>query len=219
MIDTIFVPSGAEADAVRRAVNHVRSSVRIVELGIGPLAARRATQEAFDAAPCGTSLVTGLCGLLSPAFAVGDTLVYREIAGDDLETLTLDRRLGDAIAAKLPNVQTGIRAYASDRVVTTAHAKFDLGARTHAGAVDMESHAVAEQLMHHGLTVAVVRVASDGANETLPDLDRALDGSGGMDGLALALAMVREPRAGIRLARNGTRALAALRRTLETILR
>ena len=219
VIATIFVPRGAEADAVRTGAARARAGVRVVELGIGPLAARRAVDEAIAAAPCGTSLVTGLCGLLSPAFAVGEPLVYREMRGDGEPPIALDRDLGDAIAAKLPGAQTGIRAYASDGIVTTAEAKRELGARTETEAVDMESYAVAERLHHSGVTVAVVRVGSDGVDETLPDIDRALDGSGGMDGLALALALIRRPRAGFRLARNGMRALGGLRDTIEAILR
>ncbi len=219
MIDTIFVPRGAEADAVRSAAARARSKVRVVELGIGPLAARRAADGALEEAPCGTSLVTGLCGLLSPAFAVGEALVYREMHADAEPPIALDRALGDAIAAKLPEAQTGIRAFASDRIVTTAHAKRELRARTGTDAVDMESYAVTERLQSRGVTVAVVRVGSDGEGESLPELDRALDGSGGIDGLALALAMLRRPRAGLRLARNGLRALAALRHAIEAVLR
>jgi nucleoside phosphorylase len=219
VIDTIFVPRGAEADAVRSAAARARSKVRVVELGIGPLAARRAADDALERAPCGTSLVTGLCGLLSPAFAVGETLVYREMHADEEPSIALDRALADAIAAKLPEAQTGIRAFASDRIVTTSHAKRELRARTDADAVDMESYAVTERLQRRGVTVAVLRVGSDGAGESLPELDRALDGSGGIDGLALALAMLRRPRAGLRLAGNGLRALAALQHAIAAILR
>ena len=40
-----------------------------------------------------------------------------------------------------------------------------------------------------------------------------------MDGVALALAMLRHPVAGARLAINGLRALGALRRSVEALLR
>jgi hypothetical protein len=83
----------------------------------------------------------------------------------------------------------------------------------------MESYAVAERLQRDGIPVAVLRVASDGLSDELPELDRALDHAGGVDGFALALAMLRKPKAGARLAVNGTRALGALRRAVEAILR
>ncbi len=220
MISTIFVPRGAEADAVRRAAARARSNVRVVETGIGPIAAAQAADDAIAAAPVGTALVTGLCGLLSPSFSVGDALVYGEIArGGDGAALTLARDLSGALAAKIPHAQTGIRALASERIVTSAREKTDLGERTHADAVDMESLAIVERLHRHNVPVAVVRVASDGSNDTLPELDRALDGAGGMDGLALALAMLRQPASGFRLAVNGTRALRALRECVEALLR
>jgi hypothetical protein len=209
VISTIFVPRGAEADAVRRAAARARSNVRVVETGIGPIAAGRAADDAMAAAPVGIALVTGLCGLLSPSFSVGDALVYGEISrGGEAVALTLARDLGAALATKIPHAQTGIRALASDRIVTSAREKTELGERTQADAVDMES-----------LAIVVVRVASDGSSDTLPELDRALDGAGGMDGLALALAMLRQPASGFRLAINGTRALRALRHCVEAVLR
>jgi nucleoside phosphorylase len=220
VIETIFVPRGAEADAVRNAASRARSSVRVVGIGIGPLAAGRDAAEALVAsAGRGPALVTGLCGLLSPAFVVGDALVYRELRADDAPTIELERALGDAIAAKVSGSQTGIRAFASDRIVETPAEKHELGRRTGTEAVDMESYAVAERLQERGVPVAVVRVGSDGANDALPELGRALDHAGGMDGLALALAMLRRPLAGARLALNGTRALGALGRAVEAILR
>jgi nucleoside phosphorylase len=220
VISTIFVPRGAEADAVRRAAARARSNVRVVETGIGPIAAGRAADDAMAAAPVGIALVTGLCGLLSPSFSVGDALVYGEISrGGEAVALTLARDLGAALATKIPHAQTGIRALASDRIVTSAREKTELGERTQADAVDMESLAIVERLQQHNVPVAVVRVASDGSSDTLPELDRALDGAGGMDGLALALAMLRQPASGFRLAINGTRALRALRHCVEAVLR
>jgi nucleoside phosphorylase len=223
VIDTIFVPRGAEAGAVRTAAARARSDVRVVELGIGPIAARYAANEAIEAIEAngsiGRSLVTGLCGLLSPAFSVGDALVYREMYRDGEPTFELERELGDAVAAKLPSAQTGIRAFASDVVVETPAAKLELARRTSTEAVDMESYAVAERLRREGIPVAVLRVGSDGVGDELPELDRALDHAGGLDGFALALAMLRKPAAGARMALNGTRALGALRRAIETVLR
>ncbi|MBD5635595.1 MAG: hypothetical protein IAI49_14050 [Candidatus Eremiobacteraeota bacterium] len=219
MIETIFVPRGAEADAVRTAAARAKSPVRVVETGIGSLAARNAADEALRVGACGTTLVTGLCGLLSPAFAVGEALVYRELRRDGAPPIELERALGDALAAKLPGSQTGIRAFESDRIVEAPEAKLALHRRTAGEAVDMESYALADRLQRRGVSLAVVRIGSDGARDALPELDRALNGSGGMDATALLLAMLRKPAAGARLAVNGTRALRALRRAVEAILR
>jgi len=217
VIDTIFVPRGAEERAVRRALARAKSPVRVVACGIGPLAGTRAAREALAGPTLDAALVTGLCGILSPAFSVGETLVYGELTGPGTTSFALDRTLARAIARRLPGAQTGIRAVSSDRVITSAHEKRRLGERHQAQAVDMESRAIVEGLRERNVAVCVARVASDGAFDDLPDLDKALDGSGGVDGFALALAMLRRPYAGARLARNGTRALAGLERTVYTI--
>ncbi len=218
MIDTIFVPRGAEERAVRKALARAASPVRVVVTGIGPLAGARAAREALAGPTLDAALITGLCGVLSPAFAVGETLVYGELAHADEPAFVLDAALARHVAERLPNAQTGIRGLASDRVVTTAREKQQLGARYRAQAVDMESRAIALRLHARRVDVCVARVASDDAHDDLPELDMALDGSGGIDTFALALAMLRRPLAGARLARNGSRALAALEHTVYAIV-
>jgi nucleoside phosphorylase len=217
LIDTIFVPRGAEEQAVRRGLARARAQVRVVATGIGPLAAARAADEALANGSIGTALCTGFCGLLSPAFVVGDVLVYQELRRDGGEPLVLDRALGNAVAARLPNVQTGARGLSSDAILTAAQQKRAASARYAADAVDMESFALTERLARAGVPVAVARVASDAVGDDLPELERALDGSGGLDLFALALAMARRPLSGLRLARNGARALAALERAVHAI--
>jgi hypothetical protein len=193
MIDTIFVPRGAEERAVRRALGRTL-----------------AVHDALAGPTMGRALVVGLCGLLSPAFAVGETLVYGEIVSATEATVTIDRAFAGDVARALGHVQSGIRALGVADVVTSGFEKLDLGRRYDAQAVDMESLPLVRHLQRAGVAVAVARVGSDAAGDDLPDLHMALDGSGGLDGFALALAMLRRPIAGARLARNGTHALAAL---------
>lgn len=220
MIDTIFVPRGSEERAVRRALARAGSPVRVVVTGIGPLAGERAAREALAGPTLDAALITGLCGVLSPAFAVGETLVYGEIVGDgDGGEIVLDRALARVVCERVAAAQSGLRAVASDRVITRSAEKLRLGRQYRAQAVDMESHAIAGFLAASGVAVCVARVASDGAGDDLPDLDMALDGSGGIDGFALGLAMLRRPLAGLRLARNGSRALGALERTIFEIFK
>ncbi len=201
---------GAEERAVRRGLARAKSSLNVVAHGIGPLAAAAAADRALGSGAFGRALSTGLCGLLSPAFLVGDALVYRSMVREASPPLELDRELGDAVARRVPGSQTGVRALASATILTRAEQKRAAAAHFGADAVDMESFALAERLQRAGVAVAVLRVGSDGPGDDLPDLDRALDGSGGIDGFALGLAMLRAPLLGARLARSGTRALAAL---------
>jgi nucleoside phosphorylase len=217
LIETIFVPRGAEERAVRKGLARAGSGIRVVATGIGPLAAATAADEAIAAGDVRSALCTGLCGLLSPAFFVGEALVYRELVAEDCEPLPLDASLGKSVAARLTSSQTGIRGLTTDRILTTAERKRAAAARFGAQAVDMESYPLALRLQRAGVAVAVARVGSDAAGDDLPALDRALDGSGGMDGFALALAMLREPPAGARLAFGATRALRALERAIAAI--
>ncbi len=210
MIDTLFVPRGPEERAVRRALGRANAPHRVVATGIGPLAATLAVHDALAGPTMGRALVVGLCGLLSPAFAVGETLVYGEIVSATDATMTIDRAFASDIVRTLGYVQSGIRALGVTDVVTSGFEKLDLGRRYDAQAVDMESLPLVRYLQRAGVAVAVARVGSDAASDDLPDLHMALDGSGGLDSFALALAMLRRPIAGARLARNGTLALAAL---------
>ncbi len=212
----VVVPRGPEERAVRRGLARARVGAVVVTCGIGPLAAERAMRTLLAQSRPERVIVTGLCGILAPGFRVGEPLVYREIVGPD-ERLVFDDELTRAVADRVPGMQSGIRAYGSDVVVTRAHEKRALAQRYGAQAVDMETAAVARTLAEAGVAVAALRIGSDGADDDLPELDRALDGSGGLDGLALALAMFRRPVAGARLVRNGPRALAALERAIYAL--
>ncbi len=218
MIDAIFVPRGSEERAVRRALGRARSTVRVIATGVGERAAARAVDDTQDV-PLRGALLTGFCGLLSPAFAVADTLVYATIRNGYESPIAFDREFAAHVAARVPGVQTGVRAVSAPTVITRAAEKRALGERFGADAVDMESFALTAALRRRDVPVAALRIGSDGVEDDLPELDRALDGSGGIDGFALALAMLRRPIAGARLARSGTRALAALEAAVYAVMR
>jgi len=217
LIDAVFVPRGAEERAVRRALSRARSGVAVFTSGIGPQAVHKAA-EAAAVAPLRQALATGLCGLLSPAFAVGDVLVYRDVRGPAAATLEFDRDLSDAVAARLANVQSGIHALASDHIVTRARDKRRLREQYGADAVDMETWAIAHRLRDAGVALAALRVGSDGPGDELPDLGRALTPAGDISALRLAQAFAGRPRASLTLMRNGMRALRALERAVFEIV-
>jgi len=217
MIDAVFVPRGAEERAVRRGLRHAGSRIAVVATGIGSQAASLAAEAALASdSPPDRVLVTGLCGLLSPAFRVGEVLLYAWIASaaGSVET---DAALSAEVHAAAGAAQSGIRALAVDRIVTRAREKRALGVQTGAHAADMESYALVERLSRAGVAVAVLRVASDAAGDDLPDLNAALDGSGGLEGRALALAMLRDPLAALRITRGALQALGALERAFRAL--
>jgi len=163
-------------------------------------------------------IVTGLCGLLVPAFAVGEALVYCEIVTSNSDRFAFDRDWSRTVAERAAGPLSGVRAFAADEIVTHASQKRLLAQRYGVQAADMETLAVSIGLHAAGVEVAALRVGSDAAADDLPELNRTLDGSGGLDAFALALAMVRRPLAGARLALNGTRALGALERAVYVLL-
>lgn len=161
-------------------------------------------------------VILGLCGLLVPDFSVGDSLVYAEIVDAQGASLVLDEALARELSAVAQ--RGGIRAFASDALVATPAAKSALAERYDAQVVDMESFVLARSLQAAGVTCGVLRVASDGAADELPDLSAALDPSGDLNGPRAARAFVRRPLAGARLAFNALRALRALERVVQRLL-
>ncbi|MGH7728672.1 MAG: hypothetical protein ACREM2_07780 [Vulcanimicrobiaceae bacterium] len=217
MFDLIFVPRGPEAAAVRRGLAHSSGTTRLFETGIGAHAAGIAVDEALARGGARSVLATGLCGLLSPSFVVGDRLIYGEIVPPAGAPLPLDPTVAARAAARLPGAQSGIRAYAGEDIVVEPARKRALGERYTAQAVDLESFAIARRLREVGIPLAVVKVASDGIDDRLPELERARDGSGGIDPSALALAFAAHPRAAARLVVASLRALAALQTSIARL--
>jgi len=185
---------------------------------IGAIGATEAARAALALQPMPVGVVAlGLCGVASAAFAVGEPLIYGESIGSAGVTLAMTPELVRVLAAALPDAQTGIRVRDVDRIVTSAAEKRRIAERDVVQAVDMESFALARVFVDAGVSFASVRVGSDDAERDLPDLDRTLDGSGGVDSLALLLAMGRSPLAAARLAIGATSALRALTRIAQTL--
>ncbi len=220
MLDALFVVRGAEERAARRAITRAGSPVRVFVTDVGPQAAANAAAQAHVALPGPRrALVTGLCGALDPTFCVGDVLLYAELGGLASAPLVTDLRLTDDVAAELPEAKRGVRATASSRIVTATREKRELAERSGAAAVDMESGALVGTLQAAAWAVAVLRVVSDGANDELPDLNRALSPRGELRAGVMALEFMRDPVAGVRLARHGMRALRVLENELTRFLR
>ncbi len=217
MFDAIFVPRGAEEGAVRRALRG-HGATPVWTSGIGPAAAARAAGEALAGGVPRTALLTGLCGVLSPSYAIGELLVYATVTRADGATLSCDAELGAQLAQRLRRAQTGIAAYASESIVARAADKRALAKRLGVAAVDMESFALAEALQRAGTRVAVLRAVSDGAAENLPDLSGGVDADGTLRASALAFALLANPVAGARMAANALRALRELERALRLIV-
>jgi adenosylhomocysteine nucleosidase len=212
------VVRGAEESAVRRGLARAgaHASVAVHAMNVGPVAADAAAVALLAAGTVPPRvLVAGLCGGLSPALDVGDALFYSSIVDPDGPAELTDAVLTARIADTVAHAQTGIRALSSSLVVVNSAEKAALARRYDVDAVDMESLAVLRRLARAGSSVAVLRVVSDCVDDDLPDLNAAVDRDGALSGRALFAASVRRPGAAVRMALNGSRALAALGQALE----
>ncbi len=198
-------PRGAEAAAVRRG-----ASARVVELPAGAAAASALPQLDADA----TVVVLGLCGALR-GLRAGDVVIYGRIV-DGERTFALDTQLIGELREALPGAAV-VRACTADRVVTTVAARAVLAQRFDADVVDMEAAHVASALAARGVRCAMVRVVSDDASRDLPPLGDAIDATGRVRPLRVALAFARSPRAAFAFVRDVRRALATLAGIARTI--
>ncbi len=134
----------------------------------------------------------GLCGGLGPALRVGDIVVADAVISGGRRAATT-AAWNQAIRAALPHAQAGDLA-AGDQILGSTAAKAALARATGAVAVDMESHAVAEQAQALGIPFAVLRVVSDAADRTLPRAAQAgFKADGEPDIAAVILALLRRP--------------------------
>lgn len=160
---------------------------RIVRGGARVLVGGRGLEPALAERPAGF-LSFGLCGGLDPSLKIGD-LVLGEVVttanGCFFADAAWTRDLADAVPGA---VRTNIAA--GEAIVASREAKAELRARTGAGAVDMESHLVAEAAARLGVPFAVLRSVSDRADHAIPGAAQAgfgVNGSPDVGGVMAAL--------------------------------
>jgi len=177
--------------------------------GPGPRLAAEACDAAMRSARVDAVLSTGYCGALDPALEIASIVPVSRI---------IDRSSGEVYETQY---QGGETLVCQDRVAATTEEKATLRRETGAGAVDMESAAVARKALEAGLPLHCIRVVSDTAAEGF-ELD--LNAARGSDGRfrisrILLQALVRPWRSVpglIRLASNSHRASERLGEFLAT---
>jgi nucleoside phosphorylase len=220
--DAVFVVRGAEERAVRRGLSRAGAAkaIAVYAIGIGPAAAQAAVEAVLDASPApARALVTGLCGALSAALEIGDALFYSTILDPDGASVATDAELTARLLDTVDAAQSGIRALTSRVVVISAADKSELARRYDVDAVDMETLVLARRLTEAGSAVAALRVVSDCVDDDLPDLNAAVGADGALSGVKLFERSLERPGPAVRMARNGSRALAALERAIAVVAR
>jgi Phosphorylase superfamily len=212
---TILVPQGAEFQAVKRGIGNSPVVVlRAIPVGIQPVSdwLRRWQEQAefqeearwsvTGRRPSGF-LLMGLCGSLTPDLGVGSAVLYESCM--DLQQAGLPCAVHPRVA-NLGLVR--VRGVTADRVISSAAEKRRIA--NGAAVVDMEGIAVLRFCQPLGIPVTMLRVVSDGATQDLPRLEGAIDAAGNLQPLPLALGMLREPIAALRLIRGSLQGLQQL---------
>ncbi len=212
--DSLWVPQGAEFRAVQKGCVASPRSIFSLALPVGdrPVTTYLETwwQSPDRIKPQGV-IVLGLAGSLDPTVGVGQGILYHTCyhPAEQREYQT-DPVLTQALAAYFAQTLPLVRSLAGDRVITHAQEKHRLGQAYQAQVVDMESAAILRFCQHHQIPVAILRVVSDEVDQTLPDLSQVYTPKGELKSLALAIALLQKPRAGLDLIQGSLTALRKL---------
>lgn len=183
--------------------------VRVALTGVGGVRAKRAMQTALEWQP-DICIAAGLAGSLCMDYSYGRILVAREIV--ELESgrrVAADAELlrrADANGATVLE-----RLLTSSGMILSTEGKKRLGSI--AGAVEMESFAVATEASEKGIPTVAIRAISDAADENLPmDFNSLLDEKGNVSIGRTLRALAQAPHKLPALARLGRHSrMAALK--------
>jgi len=159
----------------------------------------------------------GVAGGLDPVLEAGDVVVATEVVANGVRW-----RAAEALRSELATtpdldrrrVFEGVLV-GSENVVLGTHTKAALRRATGAAAVDMESHIAADFAAEHRLPFAALRVVSDPASRSLPELAvNVIKPDGKLDAWKILRGVARQPTTIPHLmqaARDFNRAIAGLR--------
>ena len=229
----VFAASPMEAEPVRKmaragdsnsALSFGANDVVLMDGAMGPKNARNKAENALGRSGHPDAfLVIGLCGGLTASLDEGSIVAYdacisTEAASSMLPCSTV---VTDSIASLLAssNTRAGrVVGVTSSRIAINRAERAAL-AELGADVVDMESYAILSVAAAAGVPAAVLRVVSDSVDRELPDLNRALNESGGLDGRKALGVALRSPVATIRLLAANKRAMQRLAGALELVLK
>lgn len=138
--------------------------IAVVESGMGPARACRATEALLDGHSPRWIVSTGFCGALIPDMQIGQIVVANKITSLDQDELMVDVGMKTDAARGL---HVG-RTLTIDQMVRSIAEKRALAEQTGAIAVDMETHAVASVCRERKTKFMAVRAISDDLSADLP---------------------------------------------------
>jgi adenosylhomocysteine nucleosidase len=198
-----------------RSVEHGGRRYRLFEnkeaslicAGVGPEAARRATEAIIQEVRASHILSVGFVGALDPALKVGEVFEPRTVinAGDGARTDT----------------GCGQGTLVSFSALAGREQKEKLRDAYSAEAVDMEAAAVAQGAALRGVRFGALKVVSDEAGFAMPPMENFIEADGSFRAARFAIYVAMRPwfwGATVALARNSARASSALCAALELYL-
>ena len=233
----IFAASPAEAEPVRKIASQSDShspahcgtnDMVVIVGGMGPKNASSKANSALNdpsnafARKPDAVLIIGLCGGLT-ASPEGRIVAYTACLSTDATRPLL--RCSEPIINSVVRILTSsgvpcdrVVGIMSPRIATNRTERMTL-ATSGATVVDMESYSILEAASTAGVPAAVLRVVADSMDRVLPDLNRALNDAGEIDGRkALKVALASPLRTAKLLAAN-KRAMQHLGKALEIVLK
>jgi nucleoside phosphorylase len=220
----ILAPQGAEYQAVVGAIKKIAHSPVILPIPVGKLAVTKHLHEWRqnnpDFSPTGVILM-GLGGSLSAEFGLGQTVLlesclnYQNNQAD--QEKQSDRALTDWVQQKLDTNIRRVQGLTSDRVITDATEKQELGKNFNRQVVEMEGWAVLNFFSELGIPATIIRVISDEVSQSLPDLSKIYDSQGQLNAIALVFALGKKPIAGLRLIVSSLRSLKILNQITDKL--
>jgi hypothetical protein len=213
----ILVPQGAEYQAVVGAIKNIPHPPVILAIPVGKLAVTKYLydwrQNNPDFSPTGIILM-GLGGSLSAEFGLGQAvslescLNYQNYQADQEQQS--DRILTNWVQEKLGKNIRRVQGLSSDRVITDATEKQELGKSFNRQVVEMEGWAVLSFFKELGIPATIIRVISDEVSQSLPDLSKIYNSQGKLDAIALSFALGKKPIAGYKLIVGSLKSLKIL---------
>ena len=215
-LDTILVPQGSEYQAVMKGWQKKPTCPSILEIPVGGKAVEKALLRELMSQKIGANspqgiIVMGLAGSLSPQLKLGQVVLYRSCL--DLESdqlLFCDSSATGYLVEKLGHKVQLVEGLSSDRVITEAEEKQNLGKRYRVQVVDMEGAAILKFFAAQQIPVVILRVISDEINQSLPDLSQVYNSAGELQTWPLTKALISQPIAGFNLIRSSLYALKIL---------
>jgi Phosphorylase superfamily len=211
-VEAIFVPQGAEYDAVRRGAQG--KTIEIIALPVGPAPVQRFLEKL--PLRWRSVVIMGLCGSLAPECKLGDAVLYETCVCDNRPLLKTAVDLSETLEKAVSDGRR-VQALTVGKILCTAGEKRQQGRKFQAQVVDMETYPILEILSRQGISVSALRVVSDDWDQDLPQMQGTVDAQGNLQPLPLAFALLSNPLAGMRLVSSSLQALAALEQLIKRL--